>query len=246
MAGIQFRGVEQVMQAFENRDVDAWSMWQGKQFLFKGYGEADLRAILESIAVNSTNAIYTIRVYETINDVKNIKEKSECDGSFNFRLDDERQEITGAQYSRFTQNNSVFNRLAAIEEKLNNPPPADDDEEEETIGSVAIDIMKNPDKALKWAEVIRNIFSFNQPQQPPGSVRHLPISTTIQQQPASMGNVTQPAKELTEQELERLDKVTDLLFLKDPDFLVHLEKLAQIAENNPKKFKSLLTMLEIF
>ena len=229
MAGsVQFRGIDQVMKAFENRDVQAWSIWQHKQFMFKGMGEGDLQGILEMIGDGSTNAIYTIKVYEKITAASDIKSNTPDDGSFNFRLNGDNQEITGIQYYKQKQDLNLSQRMEKIEQMLIDKEHEPEDEPE-TIGSVVMEVIKDPAKAMVWIDIIKSILS-------PGGKPLTPLPA------AAMGNVN--TAEITEDMLERIGNVIDRLYKNDAHILQHLEKLADISEKNPSQFKILLSMLD--
>src|SRR4051812_30719901 len=105
-SSIQFVGIEAVVTAFENIKCTAWAIAQGGQFMFKNAGATaedatnELRDMLEAIEKSSTNALYTLRVYEGIADRSSIKNSTPYDYSFNFKLNGENQLITNAQYAR--------------------------------------------------------------------------------------------------------------------------------------------------
>jgi hypothetical protein len=137
-SSVQFKGLDSVMQAFENRGLQHWSIWQGKQFLFPHVGEsmetaaAALQDTLELLA-ESSNAIYTLKVYEEVPGGK-IKSNTPDDGSFNFKLNDDRQGLTQAQYSAVRNNNAVMERLEAIEQRLSGTEDDDDPDKEAIPG----------------------------------------------------------------------------------------------------------------
>src|SRR5574343_316699 len=98
MASIQFNNLESVLNAYTNRGVDAWAIFQGSQFMFKGIGLSDLEQILNSLSNGGTNAVYKLKVFEEITDEKNIKNNTPDDGSFNFRLNSDQMAITQSAY----------------------------------------------------------------------------------------------------------------------------------------------------
>ena len=94
-SAIQFRKPEDVLTAFMNRGVDAFSIWCGRQFLFKGMGPDELAQYLDVLNGSDSNATYTLKVYEDIHDVKKIKSNTEDDGSFNFKFNEELHDTYG-------------------------------------------------------------------------------------------------------------------------------------------------------
>lgn len=91
MASVQFRNCEAVITAYIDRDVPAWAMFQGKQFLFSYAGNSisEGSVYLEKILsmISESAAIYTLCIYEDLPDGK-IKSNTAHDGSFNFRLNE--------------------------------------------------------------------------------------------------------------------------------------------------------------
>lgn len=223
---VQFIGKDAVMQAFSNRDVEAWSIFLYKQFIHKGVGAGDLHAFLSMIEGGS-NAIYTLKVYEDIEDAKKIKEKTEADGSYNFRLDGEGMSVGAFQQSKLLFDKQASDRLKLIEDKLNEEP----EEEEETIGSIVSNIIRDPVKTMQWVEIIKYIFS-------PGTAT---ANAEPFKQIAQMGNTVPPTND---DKLDRIEAALDTLGRNDAKICEHLEKLAQISVKNPSKFKMLLSALE--
>src|SRR5690242_19337422 len=140
-SSVQFKNRNSVLDAYSDRDVKAWSIWQGKQFMFKGWGLEELEPVIDLLGDGGTNAIYTLRVYEDLEDKKQIKSNSVDDGSFNFRLNDERQEITNGQYWKNDNRENILDKLNRIEARL-------DEEETEvktnkSLGKIG-DILEHP------------------------------------------------------------------------------------------------------
>jgi hypothetical protein len=134
---VQFRGSETVLTAFLNRDCSAWSLWVGGQFLFKYAGEnveearQALQDTLIMIEQSESTAIYTLKVYEELPKGVKIKEKTECDGSFNFRLQDDLPSVNRVNYQ-----NSMSSQLAALNKKLDDYMADDAEEDESTMGQI--------------------------------------------------------------------------------------------------------------
>ena len=232
---IQFRDKEQVLEAFNNRKVNAWSIWCSKQFMFKGLGEESLEQILETLSSGSTNAIYTLRVYEDINDLKKIKSNTADDGSFNFRLNDEAQTLNQEQYSHWRNSNAMLSQMKALEAKMDALQAREDEENEEEQTGIG-KLLEHPAIAGVAPMVIEalvsavtGIFKNNQ----------IPQLQQSQPQPQQRGAIN-GVKEFDENKaLEILEK----LHVYDNDLLTHLEKLLAMAENNNDLFNTLLKYL---
>lgn len=236
---VQFRGKDQVLQAFSARSVPVWGIWQDKTLQFKGEGEEDLRTFLTMLAEGGSKAVYTLKIFEDITDPKEVKEKTEADGSFNFQLYqyDSDGEEEGGKYGETNRKNRLFQRLEAIENKINGIGEADDVPEfSDVIRDEVIGVIQNPEKLVQWVSIIKGLFT-------PG------INNQQQQhyQPAlaSIGKIeTETTLSMTEQEKQnRLISAITILENADPKLLEHLEKLAMMAQDNPAKFKMLIGML---
>ena len=118
-SSIQFRDKEAVKQAYKNRDVDAWSIVCGKQFMFKGIGYDSFQDTIDLLAETDSNALYTAQVYEGIEDEKQIKNNTPCDGSFNFKFNEETARNYQIMRGIGVAPNEVVSKLNAIEERLN-------------------------------------------------------------------------------------------------------------------------------
>ena len=232
MSSIQIKGLDNVVAAYTNREVAPWSLWQGKQFMFKYEGEdinegaSQLEQTLQMLA-QSSNAIYTLKVYEELGKGGKIKNNTPDDGSFNFKLNLDSQEITANQYSTMNNRNEVLQRLAAIEEKLSN----DEEEEEEQpqdygLGMIGT-ILTHPTIQPIATQFMLGILSKILPagSQPPAN-----------QPPAAAINGIDEDN-VIEQAIETLQQHDDKL-------AEHLQKLAAMAEQNPQGFKFLLQTLD--
>lgn len=253
-SSIQFRGKEQVLTAYQSRGVDVWSIFQGKTLLTKGTGINELDQYLQMVDKAESQAIYILKVYEEISDPIKVKEKTEADGSFYFRL----QEPEEYEYKRrgFMQDyerrlNEQGETLALILQKLEREP---EDDEPAGIGSIITGILSDPEKLEKTIGVVQRLLGMN--SQPVygqiGNVNILdstansslspsfiPTSPTMQQQ--------QQQQPMNEQEkLTRLAAAIDTLEKCDTELIPHLEKLAKIASQNPAQFKTLIGMLDVF
>jgi hypothetical protein len=250
-SSVQFKGKDQVLSAYESRKVEVWSLWQGRQFLTKGTGVEELDAFISMLAENSTNAIYTLMIFEGMQ-VKDVKSKTEHDGSFNFRLNSETQEITNAQYSAANSNKAVLAELAEIRKRLDDEEDEDEEEEEpQDIMGIIGGILKDPEKLEKFIDLGKRLSG--QPVQP----AHMGTATRIADNSNAVGQSSAghlassggPAENLSHQAdreslVKRLGIAIDTLEKNDPKIVLHLEQLAGIAVNNPAQFKFLLSMLE--
>lgn len=224
-SSVQFIGSDAVLKACENRNCPAWSLWQGRQFMFKHDASTvddainALQEVLEMIG-ESTNAIYTLKVYEDLKPGTKIKENTPADGSFNFRLNNPEQMITNSQYSRQVGMNQVLSELNAIKLQLAEKEEEEEEEEtdtEKTLGKIG-DLMNNP--------VVMQLASMFL-----GKTIQLPAPA-----PGSLGNVGDQETKIK----------NALVVLKEHDARLgdHLEKLAAIAVSKKESFLFLINTLD--
>jgi hypothetical protein len=231
MAAVQFYGKENVIEAFQNRSVEAWAIYQHKELLTKGIGQSDFEAFIEILCKGSTNAIYTVRVYEDIEDPKLIKSNTPNDGGFNFRLNSEEQMITGSQYSRMGSMNQLLSEVSALRkevQELKEEEEEDDDDNEKphNLGMMG-DILAHP--AIKpivpvlVQQILANFL--------PGYAQPQP------QAPSALGDITADEESKLMQGIQRLR-------LHDSKLGTHILKLADIAEKDKPSFNTLVQMLD--
>lgn len=232
MAGsVQFYGKENTIEAFESRNVDAWSVFQHKQLLHKGIGATDFAEFVTMLSRGSSNAIYTVCVYEDITDVKKIKNTTPNDGGFNFRLNDESQMITNSQYSRMGSMQQLVDEVKAL--RLEVQELQEDDEEEEKPHNLGMmgDILAHPAIAPIVPNLVQSLVS---------NLMGVPIQPMPQHnydRVSSLGAITPDEENKIQQALKKLKAA-------DPKIGTHLLQLADIAEKDRNSFNVLLTTLE--
>jgi len=263
-SSIQFRGKNTVLEAFGNyQDADAWAIFQAKSLLFKGIGSDHLSQVLDMLEPGGSDAIYQLKVYEDIDNAKNIKEKTDADGSFAFKLGREENVIGGA---------SLHTRL--LEERLKKLEEQNDgeDDEDKTIGGKILNgflgLLEQPNELVQLIGAFKQMFA---PQ--PAQVHQIGRVSTdfappvVSQVPAAVSQYSinhktdpMPEKEKNtdanlppkpdgvsdEEKILRLSAAINALELADADILIHLERLAEISKDNPAMFKMLITSLDSY
>lgn len=261
MASVQFYGKEKAIAAYKNCQIPAWGLFVGKQLLCRyngndmAEGEELLTEFLDKI--EGSIATYTLKVFE-LGKGQKVKEKTECDSSFNFKIPEyENYTESSKQLGYFARPNNDFfagldNRLKDIEQKIGNTPEVEEEEEQTFINAIGtalqsaiINAIENPSEN----NIVHKIIGLLSPNQQP-----LPMQPAMR--PVAIGKVEdniktetmpeQENKQLTEQDLQRIGNALDIMHKSDPEIVEHLEKLAAIADKNPKKFRNLLLMLETF
>lgn len=223
---IQFNNREAVLLAFQNRAVEAWAIWQGKQFMFKGIGESELNEILEVLSNGGTNAVYTLKVFEGVEDASAIKSNTPDDGSFNFRLNSPEMALTQSSYTSALSNIAIAEKLAKLEKRF-------EEEEEENIeipvnslGKIG-EILDHPVIApfvpILIEKIVGVLFGNNEPAK---SQAFLPATTLSGIEEETM-----------------INEVIRKLKIHDPNLCEHLQKLLEMAEHKPDIFKAVINSL---
>jgi hypothetical protein len=224
-SSVQFRGIDEVLTAFDNIKCPAWSILQGGQFMFKHAGKTEdeagqaLRQTLEMLE-GSSNSIYTLRVYEDITERSKLKANTAYDGSFNFRLNMESQELTQAEYRRHGSLTAMQSELSAVKAQLAAMQEEEEDDDEtdteKTLGEIG-SLINNP-VVMQLAQMIFGV-----------KPKELPT-------PGALAGVN-------EQE-PKIKAAVEILKLHDTRLGDHLEKLATIAQTAKPSFDFLLNTLD--
>lgn len=247
MAIVQFFGKEQVLRAADNIEAGSWSLFvDGNMFIKhegidKGESSSFLLQMLEMLEESHSQAVYTIKFFENSNGKPpKINAKSVCDaGSFKFKLiDPEQRDVFNTNFgSTSLQVRELSNKLQAQEAEIkllrDQLASEEEEEEEETIGSVVMGLLKRPDQLAQVVNLVTGIFSGK---------------ATAADAVGAIGSIMPPAdngSEMQPADLDRLASAIDRLQVADPNIIAHLEKLADIAENNPAGFKQMLSLLDM-
>lgn len=243
MPAIQFYGIEQVMQAAENFGCPAWSIIiEGNMFTkFEGGSMEEslnlLQEVLEALERTKSDGIYTIKFFEVGKDgTVKINAKTVCDGgSFKFKLiTPEQREMgmgnIGSSFGMLREMQQEIKELKAqLLEKENELADA---EREENIGTVVMDLLKQPQQLAAVVGMFRQILN------PSASVGHIPpFAATVQPDAISV--------QQTEDKADRIGEAIDTLDAVDPRLTEHLEKLADLAKTDPNGFNQLLSLLDM-
>lgn len=229
MAAVQFFGRSNVLSAYKHRGIDVWAIFNGKNLITSGETAEELNNFLDLLEPGGSAAPYILKVYRDA-DADDITDKTECNGSFTFKLTDpayNSTRIAGTDPSI----NERFERLENLIVGYVTQDAEDKPEKDENdLMSIIMGYLKEPQKL---ALVINAVRGFAVNAMSPAAA------------PAAVGAVT-PGANNTEDNLQRLSAALDKLEKSDPDIIAHLEKLADIAEKKPPTFKMLLNMLDGF
>lgn len=232
MASVQFRGLADAVEAFENTGCDAWSLWQGRQFVTKGVGADELTAFLNLLAKNElSSAVYTIAYYESINEKTAINNKTPIDGSFNFYLSDNAAEIKGMFDKRLMLGNDIQSRIGAMENKLDKfiEESQSDDGEENKLGIIG-QVLDHPQLGPVVQQLLMKLISGmgdNSQKRNEGT----PLAKV-----AGLPGTTE-SDTILKSAIDRLKRV-------DSNLAERLDKLATLAETDPGTYNYIAAMLD--
>lgn len=239
MPSIQFRNKESLLDYYNSLNIETWAIFHEQTKCFsRGKGSDNLDAALQILESGASNSIYTLRMYDG-KKPEAITAKLEPTYSTNFRLNGEnmtepesRNGVTRSQQYHNTSIGRVHQMLEdKIAKKMMDVMEGNDDKEPpaDRLGIIG-EILDHP--------VIGSIVEKLAVNWLNGQVSSLPAGTIPMTQAEPMravGNIATD-KELVAA-IETLKKI-------DPKLTLHLQKLAQLAENDPATFKMLIGTLE--
>lgn len=150
MASVQFRDLQSIVKAYQNRGVADWAIFQGKQFMFVysggdlDEGAAQLAEIVS--ALSQSAAIYTLCVYEDLQGSK-IKSNTAYDGSFNFRLNEYDAQNSISGYRGGVENTGLSLAIEKLNSRIDALETVEDENEipeEKTLVSQFVELMQVP------------------------------------------------------------------------------------------------------
>lgn len=235
---IQFYGSETMLQAFNARGLAVWAIFSDRTLCVAGEGEEELKEYVEMLQSNPV-PVYTLKVYKGV-DADDVIDKTPCHGSFNFKLDGERANVSGTSDGRGAIG-KVLKRIEEIEsgylldylDRLEERRAAKTENKLDIIGAVN-NLINDPGNLVQALGIIKNLFSSNNQVQavgissiaPPGASHAMAAETPLEQQ------------------IERMQAAINILERNDPNLVVHLEKLARLSEENKPMFGFLLQNLD--
>lgn len=222
-ASVHFWGAENVVKMYKAREVCPWSLWQGNQFLFKYEGDdieegaAALRKIFAAMC-ESTNALYTLKIYEELPKGNRISRTTPDHGSFNFRLQLEAQGLNHQEAQSVASREAMQAEIKMLREELDELR----EELEEANDPPAPDMWERINGLLEKPAVIGALNKF--------------LGTNLTPRPAAtVGGVGEAAD---------LEGALAILQQHDPRLSEHLWKLAHMAQEKPNNFQFLLSTLD--
>jgi len=258
---VQLRGTPVILAAFDRIDISTWALFYKRKCLYKCVGEdvadskATLHGFLKQLEASNTSATYELGFYDGLKDKKKIRTIEEADYAYNVVLfHDEEYPAPGA-VSRQTGYSLIMQEIADVKAQLALRQKEDEEEEEDEPEKVAgvgsrlltfLDkLLDNPAVEQKIGQIASNFLeNLVTPSKP----------ITMHEQPREMGamgavpdEVAEPGKTMiTQEQALKIQRSIEILAAADPNLGDHLEKIAQVAQSNPKKYKNLILMLNSF
>lgn len=242
-SGIQFRGLDAVMRAYDNNKVIAWSVMYGKLINAKYIGSDAhdaremLNAFLLQLRESDTTAIYTLNLYEELPKNAKIKPSTEPDLAYNFLITED-QAPRHARYNEIASvNQQLLDRITALEAKKALEEEEEDFEEDEnSIGGILGGLLKD-ERIKEWIKTKAIGFA----DQFLSKAKVLPMSNA---QPAKVGAVSENDPVLiNEDQQAKCNQALEILVRCDANLGDKLLKIAAIAQNDPDKYQMFSKML---
>jgi len=224
---VQYRDRADIVDAYAQRGIPAFAIWQQKQFMFEfsdddiEMGKKMLAEILQRLYKNKSAAIYTLCVYkQKVIPEDGIDSDTPYHGSFNFRLSDE---VYGFNTG---ENLALKQEIELLKAKLQEMENAEDDEPvpmQKTIMGQVQEVLANPLLQPLIVPLVERIAGFIvPPKKEPGELDEDGKVRKISGMPNSEDRIRAAVETLNK-------KIDDL-----PDVL---EKLALMSERSPLTFK---------
>jgi hypothetical protein len=227
---VQFQTLDNVLDAYELRKVPSFSIYQGKQLLFKYEGNdldegADLLNKFLGYLQQSA-AIYTLCVYEEFNG--KINDKTPYHGSWNFRF----QENTKEYNQGANTLSGISKQLQAVNERLDTLAA---NQIQDELEQEQDPILNNMDKvgAFLGHPIVEKFL--------PVLLSYLKIPEL--KDPAKLENHAIAGVNVLPQNV--LEAVQNMYDANPQKVAQSLQKLGAIAKNNPDKFNTLLTYIDM-
>jgi len=254
---IQFYGIDQVVDAYKNRQVPAFSICAGKvlQFTYDGtdeFSEYRKPTIQEGIQVllnylssmySGTTAIYTLKVYDDLKEAQKIRPSTEYSTAFNFRLNEPGMMGSGMipyQRGGYGQQNMILEELQKLRQEIEElKEEKEEDDEPETLEETIAGILKDPAKLNQHVNTWKNLLGVNTPQS------HETVGNVVPFKKMSESENT-TITETEEQRWQRLANAIDTLATYDKNIVEHFETLAKMAKEKPEKFQGLISMIDLY
>lgn len=226
-AGTQFIGKEAILAVYseEYGDQYPWALFQSKKRRAAGIGADELSRWVDRFAPAGSSATYTLCVYDEDVDPEKVGAGTDALACWDFKITAYQGNGggSGGAMGKLQQmmESDFMARIKAVEDKMNEEP---DDKDGIDINKIIMDYLENPHKIGAVIGAVKSFFggAMGGATAVPQAIGGIPGAA---QQTAAAGN--------QEEQLQRLCNAIDRLQVKYPNLVPCLEKLADIAENDP-------------
>lgn len=234
---VQFRGIESILQAYDNCEIPDWAFLQGKGIIC-AYNEGDqtegrtrLEQWLGMLLDSRSTAVYALQLYKDPGG--DITNKTPYNFRFQCVLYDE---STMEGFRGGFQNK----RIQELEARLAEKEAEEDDAEIGGIQGFIAGIVKDPQmRQMAVAGIIGLVRKFLGGPGAPATVSGVPNTDNMdiiqEREGKAYGS-------LTTEEQQKLTQAMIVLMEGDPTIGTNLMKLASILQNDPGKYKMLCSM----
>lgn len=245
---VAFRGRKQVVDAYESNGMAPWGIVHGKELMFAHEcvtieeGSGMLTTTLERLHQGMSKAVFELRVYK-LRKGEEILSNTAHARAFRFRLYNEEDpspfDLARTVVNRQAQEeiDGLKTQLKLLQDRFDQDAMEEDEEEEEmSINKMISGVIEMPGvKAALQDKLIGLIHSIVPMRNM--NPRPAAVAGVEQGQPQQGQVVLQPGQ------IEKVQQAINQLATKDPILGDHLLSVAQIATDNPGKYKMLVGML---
>lgn len=225
---VQFRTADDVLTAFGHRKVCKFAIFADRQFIHRYQGndfeeaEQQLTQLLEMLQANGSPAIYSLCFYEDLPKGAKITAKTDYDGSFNFRLQDNHLSGLVNPPARYDPGlKEEIKELRQLVLSLKEDQELDEQETQEEPGKKTIGEMLLAQIEPILPQIAQGLINKFLPGQVPGQ----------ELKSAMISGLHSGA--FSEVDERRLIKAAEIMREKTPDIISLLEKFAALSKNNP-------------
>lgn len=237
MAGTQFIGKEPILAVYRDEfDEHPWVLWQGRKKRAAGQDAAELENWIDRFAPAGSTATYTLNVYPEGMNPEEVNYNTDELASWDFKINAYQTErgTAGGAIGRVQQliEGEIVKKMEKMEELLR-----EEREERESvidINKIIMDYLENPHKLAAIGGFLKSILGGGQAvgASAPAAIGSVPPTTP----PGSGG--------ISESDMQRLAAALDRLHAKYPNLVTALEKLADLADNDPLTWSVIKSKLD--
>ena len=239
---VVFRGITQVVDAYECNEMPTWAIVNGENILFADNpdtveeGKALLDESLRRLHKGNSRAQFDLRVYAVkVASANDITNKTPHSRGFRFSLYED-EEMTPYEHGRQKTRDDYESRFTLLQDEIRELKAelakAEEEVEEEpglNVNKVIAGYLENPQ--IKQALSMRLIGLID---------RIIPMPT---QRPAAIAGIEMHSL-LDQDQQQKVQRAINILCSKDARLGDHLLAIAKIAEDNPSYYITLTSMLK--